>query len=124
MARDIYSCSKREKREHNEKILDQRMLKNIRANSKFCISMSDVKTLFRSPTPFIFIDCNNLLFIIIIITTNITINYLFNKPMLFHRRLTSGACKRGLQMKQPKVITRMVTWVEGNVPFQELPGCQ
>jgi hypothetical protein len=31
------------------------------ANSKLCIytSVSDVKVLFRSPTPFIFVDCNN-----------------------------------------------------------------
>ena len=31
------------------------------ANSKLCISMSDVKMLFRSPTPFSFVDCNTLL---------------------------------------------------------------
>ena len=31
------------------------------ANSKLCISMSDVKMLFRSPTPFSFVDYNTLL---------------------------------------------------------------
>jgi hypothetical protein len=30
------------------------------ANSKLYISMSDVKALFISPTPFIFVDCNKL----------------------------------------------------------------
>lgn len=32
------------------------------ANSKLCISMSDVKTLFRSPTPFSFVNWNTLFF--------------------------------------------------------------
>ena len=36
-------------------------LKTSWANSKLCISMSDVKVLFRSPTPFSFVDCNTLL---------------------------------------------------------------
>jgi hypothetical protein len=31
------------------------------ANSKHCISISDVKMLFRSPTSFSFVDCNTLL---------------------------------------------------------------
>lgn len=31
------------------------------ANSRLCIAVSDVKALFRSPTPFIFVDCNTLL---------------------------------------------------------------
>jgi hypothetical protein len=31
-------------------------------NFKLCISMSDVKALFRSPTLFSFIECNTLLF--------------------------------------------------------------
>lgn len=31
------------------------------ANSELCISMSDVKVLFRSPTSFIFVECNTLL---------------------------------------------------------------
>jgi hypothetical protein len=32
-----------------------------RANFKFCISMSDIKMLLISPTPFSFVDCNKLL---------------------------------------------------------------
>ena len=42
---------------HSEKILDQRRPKSSWANFKLCISMSDVKVFFRSPTPFILGDC-------------------------------------------------------------------
>ena len=48
-------------KEHSKEILDQSKTKNQFENSKLCISMSDVKMFFRSPTPFSFVDCNTLL---------------------------------------------------------------
>jgi hypothetical protein len=59
MAPNTHYHSKREEREQREKILSQRP-KPSRANSKFYISMSDIKVLFRSPT-LNFVDYNTLL---------------------------------------------------------------
>jgi hypothetical protein len=42
---------------HSGGILNQRKTKTSWANSKLCISMPDVKMVFRSPTPFSFVDC-------------------------------------------------------------------
>ncbi|KAL6031546.1 hypothetical protein STEG23_003179, partial [Scotinomys teguina] len=41
-------------REHGKKIMDQSKTENQLAYSKLCISMSDVKAVFRPPIPFNF----------------------------------------------------------------------
>ena len=61
MAEDIHYHPRREEKEHREETLGQGRPKTSRANSHLWISMSDVKVLFRSPTPFSFVDCNTLL---------------------------------------------------------------
>lgn len=57
----MHSHSQREEREHSDIILNQNKTKTSRANSKFYISMSDAKLLFRTPTPINFVDCNTFL---------------------------------------------------------------
>jgi hypothetical protein len=59
MAQDIHYHSKKEDREHSEEILDQRTTEN--QLDKLFITVSDLNALFRSPTPFNFVDCNSLL---------------------------------------------------------------
>ena len=59
MAQDIHYHSKTQGREHSEEVLDESKTK--KELGKLCISMSDVKELFRSPTPFSFVDYNTLL---------------------------------------------------------------
>lgn len=49
----------RERSMHSEEIQDKSKTSWI--NCKLCVSMSDVKTLFKSPTPFSFVDCDILL---------------------------------------------------------------
>ena len=47
--------------EHSVELMNQSETKTSLANFKLYISMSDVKTFFRSQTPFSFVDCNKLL---------------------------------------------------------------
>ena len=61
MGKDAHYLSEMEKRGHSEGLLDQSEVKTMRANSNLCISTPDVKGLFRSPTPFSFVDTNTLL---------------------------------------------------------------
>ena len=42
-------------------------LKHSWANSKLCMSMSDVKMLFKSPTLFSFVNCNTLLSLVLVL---------------------------------------------------------
>ena len=62
MAQNIHYCSKMEERSLVRKYWTKARPKPSWANSKLSISMSDVKVLFGSPTPFSFVDCNTLFF--------------------------------------------------------------
>ena len=61
MAQDPYYHSKMQGREQSEEILDQSKTKTSWTNSKLCLSMSDVKARFRTPTSFSFVACNTFL---------------------------------------------------------------
>jgi hypothetical protein len=52
-----------EEREQSKEILDQSKIKTSWANSKLSISTSDVKVIFRSPTPFCLANDNTLHFL-------------------------------------------------------------
>lgn len=60
MSQNILCYAKREKWEHR-KYWAKTNLKTSWGNSKVWISTTDVKALFRSPTPFSFVDCSTLL---------------------------------------------------------------
>lgn len=61
MAQNIISTPKGRKESIVRKYWIKTRMKPSWANSKFCISMFDVKQVFRSPIPFIFVDYNTLL---------------------------------------------------------------
>lgn len=56
MTQHIYYHTEMEGRNHSEYTLEQS-----KSKTQLGISMPDVKALFRSPNPFIFVDCNILI---------------------------------------------------------------